>query len=337
MAIGGASLLGSARMAFAASPGIKGAGSSFAAPVMRDWMADAKATLGFEIDYVGNGSGNGRNGVIARDVDFALSDEPMSGSALGQADLLQIPVLFGGIVPVVNLAGIGDNHLQLSAELLGAIYTGGIRMWNDPRIVAANPGLKLPDAEIRPIAQATPNGPLSGTTFTFTQYLLMTNPDWRARHGEKITKRWAVGSMVATQADMVETMKVLPGSLGYASIGYAASRNLTTVRLRNHAGQVVAATTASLRATTERIDWTKAESLQPNLLDLAGDATWPITVATYALFPVTPKDRLSGEAVRAFFNIVVTNGEAAANKMHASALPPAARELALHAMRRSAS
>ncbi len=337
LAIGGVSLIASAGTAFAAPPVIKGAGSSFAASVMRDWITEAKAALGLEIEYAASGSGDGRNRVKAGDVDFALSDEPMPAAMLNQSGLVQIPVLFGGIVPVVNLAGIRSGQLRLSAELLGAIYTGGIKMWNDPRIVAVNPGLKLPDAEIRPIAQATPNGPPSGTTFTFTQYLLMTNADWRARHGEKVTKRWAVGSMVATQADMVETMKVLPGSLGYASIGYATTRDLTTVTLRNRSGQVVAATIESLRATTARLDWTKAESLQPNLLDLPGDASWPITVATYAVLPVAPKDRTIGEAVQALFNHVVTKGEAAANRMHASALPPAAKELALHAMRQPAS
>ena len=337
LVLSGVSLMGVTGQAVSATPVLKGAGSSFAASVMRDWAAGAKSSLGLDIEYAGNGSGDGRNRVKAGDVDFALSDEPMSAAQLDQSGLIQVPVLFGGIVPVVNLPGIGNNQLRLSGELLGAIYTGAIKSWNDPKIIAANPGVKLPDADIRPIAQATPHGPPSGTTFTFTQYLLMTNADWRARHGDKITKRWAVGSMVATGADMVETMKVLPGSLGYASIGYAASRDLTTVRLRNKAGQVVAADIGSLRATTARIDWTKPESLQPNLLDLPGDATWPITAATYGLFPAVPKDRLVGEAVRELFSLIVTKGEEAANRMHASALPPAAREIALLTLSRQAS
>jgi len=337
MVMGGATLLGAVGKAHAADKVLAGAGSSFAASVMTDWIAAAKSGLDWDIEYLAKGSGDGRNKVIAGDVDFALSDEPMTAEALKQAQLTQIPVLFGGIVPVVNLPGIADERLTLTAALLGGIYAGKIKTWNDPGIAAANPGVTLPNIEIRPVSQGTPNGPLSGTTFTFTQYLLLNNDDWRARHGDKITKRWAVGSMVATAGDMVETMKVLTGSVGYLSIGYARSRNLTTVKLRNRSGQVVAANVQALRGCTSQIDWTKAEALMPNLLDAPGDTSWPITASTYALIPVASQRRANAEAVREFFSFVVTKGEEAANRMHASSLPPAARELALHALRHHAS
>lgn len=337
LAASGLSLLGLPVAATADNRVIKGEGSTFAASVMNDWIGETKQSLGWTVEYSARGSGEGRNRIKAGYVDFALSDEPMPDDVLKLGGLAQFPVLFGGIVPLVNLPGITSNQLRLTAELLGALYTGGIKTWNDPRIAAINPGLKLPDTEVQPVSLATPNGPLFGATHTFTQYLLATNADWRSRHGDRITKRWAVGSMVSSAENMVETMKVLPGSMGYGSIAYATRNGLTMVGLRNKAGKNVAASIDSLRATKSQVDWSKPTAMLPELIDRPGDASWPITNVTFALIPLAPKDRAKGDAVRTLFTHVVTNGEAAANKMHATALPAAARPLILTTLRQYAS
>jgi len=52
----------------------------------------------------------------------------------------------GGVVPVVNLQGVSDGQLKLTADLLAKIYNGDITQWNDPAIAAANAGVNLPAA-----------------------------------------------------------------------------------------------------------------------------------------------------------------------------------------------
>ena len=309
----------------AGATSIFGAGSSFIDPVMRRWLGLVPDSLAVRAAYDPVGSGNGRNKILAGDVDFGASDEPMAADQLANGGLVQFPLVFGGIVCAVNLPGLAVNRLRLTGTLLGGIYAGAIKKWNDPKIVAVNPGVALPDVDIHPVSQGTPNGPMPGTTFNFTKYLLATNRDWRDKYGPAITKRWAVGSMVESNAFMVETLKVLPGSIGYMSFGEAAKAHVTTVAMINKAGQAVDATAAALAAATEQADWTKAPNLVVDLLDLPGDRSWPIVIATYALLPKKPKK--NAEALRSFFRFIIDE-PTAATQSFAAPMPSIVRAAA---------
>ena len=333
--LGRRALLGAAGCVFAMSAAkgagvtpIFGAGSSFIDPVMRRWVALVPGALGVQPSYDPVGSGNGRNKILAGDVDFGAFDEPMAADKLANGGLVQFPLVFGGIVCAVNLPGLAVNRLRLTGTLLGGIYAGAIKKWNDPKIVAVNPGVALPDVDIHPVSQGTPNGPMPGTTFNFTQYLLATNQDWRDKHGPAITKRWAVGSMVASNAFMVETLKVLPGAIGYMSFGEAAKARVTTVAMMNKAGQTVDATAAALAAATEQADWAKSPDLVVNLLDLPGERSWPIVIATYALLPREPKK--NAEALQSLFRFIIDEPTAATQNF--AAPMPAAVRIAVRAM-----
>ena len=50
-----------------------------------------------------------------------------------------------------------------------------IKKWNDPKLTALNPGLKLPDQDIVVVHRS--DG--SGTTFIFTDYLSKVSPEWK--------------------------------------------------------------------------------------------------------------------------------------------------------------
>lgn len=304
---------------------ITGAGSSFIDPVVRRWLALVPPDLGVEASYDPVGSGNGRNRVLAGDVDFGASDEAMPDDKLADGSLIQFPLVFGGIVCAVNIPGVADNQLVLTGPLLAGIYTGAIRKWNDPRIVAENAGLALPDLDIHPVSEGTPNGAMPGTVFNFTQYLLATNRDLRDKYGSKMGRRWAVGSMSPTNAFMVETIKVLPGGIGYMSFGAAEKAKVAKARLLNKAGKAVTATSAALAAATRQADWAHSPGLVVNLLDLAGDESWPIVVATYALVPKEPKHP---EALRKFMRFIIDEPTAAPS-VFAAPMPPAVRAAAL--------
>ena len=305
---------------------ISGAGSSFIGRLVKQWTDQMPAGQSIKVIYDPAGSGNGRNRVLAGDVDFAASDEPMDPQKLALGRLIQFPVSFGGIVPVVNIPGVASNQLVLTGELLAKIYAGEIKTWNDPRIAAINAGVALPALDIKPLSQGTARGAISsGTTYAFTQYLLATNADWREKYGPEITKRWAVGSMVASAEFMVETMKTLEGSIGYVAVGQAVDKNLAAVRLKNKSGKTVAASSDSLAAAVSHVDWAKTKGLVPHLIDVAGDSSWPIAVATYALVPETPRDKAHGDAVRAFFKFVLDSGEKAAAQLQFAVLPSTVR------------
>src|SRR5690606_40864105 len=123
---------------------ITGAGSTFFFPLVSRWSADYNAATGHKVNYQSIGSGGGIAQIKAGTVAFGASDAPLSSAELDEAGLLQFPVVIGGVVPVVNLTGIGPGDLRLTGPLLADIYLGKVKRWNDPEIAALNPGVELP-------------------------------------------------------------------------------------------------------------------------------------------------------------------------------------------------
>ena len=132
--------------------------------------------------------------------------------------------------------------------------------------------------------------------------------------------------MVASHAYMVETRKVLPGAIGYMSLGKVSKARLTKVAMLNKAGKPVNASAAALAAATVQADWAKAPNLVVNLLDLPGDESWPIVIATYALVPKEPKKNAG--AVRAFLRFTIDT-PAAATQNFAAPMPVAVQAAAM--------
>ena len=54
-----------------------------------------------------------------------------------------------------------------------------IKKWNDPKLTALNPGVKLPDQDIVVVHRS--DG--SGTTFIFTDYLSKVSSEWKSKAG----------------------------------------------------------------------------------------------------------------------------------------------------------
>jgi len=146
---------------------VTGAGASFPAPVYAKWADAYQKATGVKINYQSIGSGGGIKQITAKTVDFGASDMPLKPEVLEKDGLVQFPTVIGGIVPVLNLAGIKPGELKLTGPVLADIYLGKITKWNDKAIVALNQGLALPASDIGVVRRA--DG--SGTTFIFTNYL----------------------------------------------------------------------------------------------------------------------------------------------------------------------
>uniref|UniRef100_UPI00200F6EA6 extracellular solute-binding protein n=1 Tax=Escherichia coli TaxID=562 RepID=UPI00200F6EA6 len=100
--------------------------------------------------------------------------------------LIQFPTVIGGVVPVVNIAGVKPGQLKLSGPVLADIYMGKINNWSDARIKALNPGVALPSAKITTVNRS--DG--SGTTHVFTTYLSQVSSDWKSKVGADKTVKW---------------------------------------------------------------------------------------------------------------------------------------------------
>ncbi|TGQ75382.1 phosphate ABC transporter substrate-binding protein PstS, partial [Mesorhizobium sp. M8A.F.Ca.ET.207.01.1.1] len=131
---------------------------SFIFPLVSKWSADYNASTGAKINYQSIGSGGGIAQIKAGTVDFGSSDKPLSSEELAQAGLAQFPSAIGGVVPVVNIDGLEGGKLRRSGALLADIFLGKVKTWNDPAIVAANPGVKLPDGKITLVHRSDGSG-----------------------------------------------------------------------------------------------------------------------------------------------------------------------------------
>ena len=102
----------------AAAADITGAGATFVYPVMSKWSADYSATTGNKINYQSIGSGGGIAQIKAGTVDFGSSDAPVKPEELAKYNLGQFPSVIGGVVPVVNIAGVKAGAMKLDLSLI---------------------------------------------------------------------------------------------------------------------------------------------------------------------------------------------------------------------------
>jgi phosphate transport system substrate-binding protein len=295
---------------------ITGAGSTFAAPIYGKW-AEAAAATGVKLNYQAIGSGAGINLINNRTVDFGASDMPVAADQLAAHKLIQFPTVIGGVVIIVNLPGIAANQLRLAGDVLADIYEGKITKWNDPRIVALNPGVALPSIAIAPVYRA--DG--SGTTFVYTDYLSMQSQTWKSGVGAATSVKWPAGSGAKGSDGVSATVKQVRGGVGYVESAYAEQNHLTTVMLRNKSGAFVAPDMASFAASAAGADWSKVQNFAIDLNDEPGAGSWPIESATFVLLPTDPKDEATGKAVRGFFDWGFGHGDDIARSLLYIPLP----------------
>jgi len=196
---------------------LNGAGATFPAPLYQAWAYNYTKTSGVTVNYQAIGSGGGVKQICSRTVDFGASDDPMRPEDLKKENLIQFPVVIGGVVPVVNIHGIGEGELKLDSKSLCMIYLGKIRNWNDPVIKKMNPKLKLPHNAIRVVHRA--DG--SGTTAIFTNYLNNTCSDWRNEVGEGKLIVWPLGIGGKGYEGVSYYVKQSTYEIGYVEFAYA--------------------------------------------------------------------------------------------------------------------
>src|SRR5262249_16671995 len=133
---------------------LRGAGATFPAPLYEKWIQTyCREHPEVAITYEAVGSGEGQRRVLAapaglRGSAAALSDEQLAEVKVG-ARLL--PATAGMVVLAYNLPGL--NGLKIRRDVYVDIFTGRIHTWDDPRIRADNPGLKLPNRSIQLVAR----------------------------------------------------------------------------------------------------------------------------------------------------------------------------------------
>ena len=301
---------------------ITGAGATFPAPIYTRWAEQYAATPGGDtLNYQAIGSGAGVTQIINRTVDFGASDSAVAPERLASQNLLQFPAVIGGVVIAVNIPGVDGNNLKLTGPLIADIYLGRVRMWNDRRIAALNPGVTLPAIAIAPAYRADS----SGTTNIFTNYLASVSLPFNTTIGAGNSVSWRAGIGAPGNAGVAGAIRNTRGGFGYVEYAYATENNMQTPQIQNRAGAWVRPSAAGFAAAASTANWANAPNMAVSMINAAGQASWPITGATYILMPKNPSDAERSRNVMQFFDWAFRNGQPAADSLHYIMLPEAVR------------
>lgn len=222
---------------------LSGAGATFPLPFYNVVFEQFTQENGDAVAYGGIGSGGGVRNLRDKIVDFAGSDAFLSDSEMAEMDpVIHIPTCMGAVVLAYNLDGVGE--LNLSGEVIVDIFTGEIKMWNDPRLVALNPNVQLPNEAIIPVFRS--DG--SGTTFVFTDYLTKVSPKWSAKYGSGKSVDFPVGQAAKGNPGVAGVISQTKNSIGYVGSEYAFAQKIPYAKMQNAKGEFVLPTSASISA-----------------------------------------------------------------------------------------
>lgn len=282
---------------------VNGAGATFPAPLYSKWAEAYNKETGIKINYQSVGSGAGIRQIEGRTVTFGASDMPLKDEKLKELEAVQWPMVIGGVVPVINLKEVQPGQLRLTGAVLGDIFLGKIKNWNDPAIVKLNPSLKLPDIPIMVVRRA--DG--SGTTFIWTNYLSKVNAEFKETIGEGTAVNWKVGAGGKGNEGVAAMVRQLPGALGYVEYAYVKQTKMNWVQVQNKEGVWVAPDDETFKAAAAGADWNK--SFYQILTEQPGKNSWPITGATFIIMHLKSSKPEEAQQAIKFFNWALDKGD----------------------------
>ena len=286
---------------------ITGAGATFPFPVYYKWAEVYKKETGKSLNYQSIGSSGGIRQINARTVDFGATDAPVKGEDLDKNGQVQFPAIIGGTVPVVNLDGIKPGELRITGPVLAEVFLGNITRWNDPKLVALNPGKNLPNLEITIIHRA--DG--SGTTFNWTDYLSTVSPEWLQRVGRGAAVKWPAAASVGGKGNegVAANVTRIKGSIGYVEYAYVKQNKMTFMQLQNKSGRYVSPDDLTFAAAADGADWFSVPGMGLSIVDQKNPNAWPVSSASFIIMYKEPKNKVASDEVLKFFDWAFKNGK----------------------------
>ena len=296
---------------------INGAGATFPAPLYYKWANDWKAKTGNKVNYQSIGSGGGISAIKAGTVLFGASDTPLSAAELKDSSLVQFPSCIGGVVPIVNLSGIGNGKLKLTGAVLADIYLGKIKTWNDKAIKAVNPGVNLPSTRILVVHRSDS----SGTSWIFTKYLSAVSGEWASKVGADKSVRWPVGVAGKGNEGVAALVKQTKGRIGYVEYAYSVQSRIPWAQMKNKAGSFVSPSLSSFGAAASGASWSADNGFGTVLVNADGARSWPITGASFVLVKKSTGDYASAHGMFQFWDYAYKSGRGAASALQYVSMP----------------
>ncbi|WP_407308565.1 phosphate ABC transporter substrate-binding protein PstS [Desulfosporosinus sp. SB140] len=297
---------------------LTGAGSTFVYPLLNQQIEEyRKNNPTVTINYQGVGSGAGIQQISGQTIDFGGTDGPMTDAQLKDAKggkILHIPLTLGATAVTYSFPN-APKDLKIAPTVLADIFLGKITNWNDPRIVADNPGVTLPDLKIT-VAHRSDG---SGTTYIFTDYLSNVSPDWSAKVGKGTSVNWPVGVGGKGSAGVAGVVQQTPGSIGYVELAYAVQNNLPYAMMQNKDGKWLAPSLqgASAAAAASTIP----DDMRVSIVNASGADAYPISGFSWGLIYQDQTDKSKGTALVNFLNWEIHDGQNLSEGLQYAKLP----------------
>jgi phosphate transport system substrate-binding protein len=274
-----------------------------------DW---SQLCPGKQLAYNPTGSGAGREQFIAKHVDFAGSDSPLTHDQVGPAaarcngnPAWHLPLVFGPIAIVFHLDGV--KKLIVDADVLAGIFTGAISSWDDPAIVKLNAGTSLPRTRISPVYRSDS----SGTTDNFQKYLATAAPNsWRRGAGSEF--QGGVGEGAQKSAGIIQAVSSASGSIGYVEKGFADQSHVPYAQIVDSSGAVALTDDAARKAIEGATFAGTGNDLRLNLKSIyrtQAAGAYPLVMATYEIVCSRGYEPATSAAVKSLLIVAADNAQ----------------------------
>jgi len=287
---------------------LTGSGASFPASLYHNWFVKLnEAVPKIQVNYQSVGSGAGVKQFTKNKVDFGASDVAMKDEEIAKVSkgVLMLPMTASSIVLAYNLPNV--KGLKISQANLADIALGKISKWNDPKLVADNPDLKLPHSPIIFVHRS--DG--SSETGVFTKYLSAISPEWKSSIGDGKSVQWptAKRKFIGGKGNEGVTAGIQQnvGALGYVQYGYAKFNYVTMANLQNKAGQFVQPDETSASETLATVEL--PENLRAFITNPDGEKSYPIVTYTWMLVFKKYDDPEKAKAMEAMIQYGLTEGQ----------------------------
>ncbi|MBA3259049.1 MAG: phosphate ABC transporter substrate-binding protein PstS, partial [Gemmatimonadales bacterium] len=300
---------------------LTGAGATFPYPLYTKWTSEfGKAHPDVKINYQSIGSGGGIRQFTEGTVDFGATDGPMNQSQIAavNGNVLHIPTVLGAVVVTYNLPSLRTTKLKFDGTLLVDIFMGRVTRWNDKRIAALNPGVKLPNMDLIVVHRS--DG--SGTTYVFTDFLNKFSREWRDKVGYATSVDWPVGLGGKGNEGVTQQVKQVEGAVGYVELIYALSNGLPYGVVKNAAGRFVEPSLESVTAAAAGARLKPDTDFRVSITNPEGAAAYPIASFTWLLVHKDTRDGNKAKLIKDFLTWMITpEAQAMAAKLEYAPLP----------------
>jgi phosphate transport system substrate-binding protein len=300
---------------------LTGAGATFPYPLYSKMFDEYNKECGVKVNYQSIGSGGGIRQLQQMTVDFGASDGIMTDEQKKEAKggtVLHVPTVAGAVVIAYNLPGAAKGQMKLTPDVLADIYLKKITKWSDSRIKALNPDLKLPDQDIAVIHRS--DG--SGTTFIFTNYLSKVSSDWKDKVGNATSVNWPGDVGGKGNEGVANSVKQIPGAIGYIELAYAEQNKIPYALLKNKAGKFMEPSLDSAAKAADVKDL--PDNMQVMITDSSNPEAYPISGFTWLLIYENQTDAAKADAVANLAWWMIHQGEKYAKPLRYAPLEGAA-------------